>query len=76
MTDGCDLGVRLEEWRLFNGPIRSSYSTLPQHDVDTLFLISHLLSKQNNKQQAPFLLFSALNNQCRICFHLHRQAQK
>lgn len=56
MTDGCDLGVRLEEWRLVNGPIRSSYSTLPHHNVDALFLISHLLSKQNNKQQAAFLL--------------------
>lgn len=58
MTDGCDLGVRLEEWRLFNGPIRSSYSTLPQHDVDALFLISHLLSKQttNNKPPSYFLV--------------------
>lgn len=46
VTDGCDLGVRLGGQRLFNGPIRSSYSALPHHDGDVLSLMNHLPSEK------------------------------
>lgn len=44
VSDGSDLGVRLWVRRLLNGPIRSSYHSLPHHDRESSsFLSFHLL---------------------------------
>lgn len=49
VSDGSDLGVRLWVRRLFNGPIRSGYHSLPHHDRDALSLMNHLLFKNNSR---------------------------
>ncbi len=53
VNDGGDLGVRLGGRRLFNGPIRSSYSALPHHDGDALSLMNHPPSKNIKIHQPP-----------------------